>query len=213
MGSLLNAQRAVRVRSLDRECRGLDPCLLGIGGVVHLSPPPVPFAIARVHATEHLGPVRGINTTRFCADRDECLTRVVLTREQCSHFELVDRLLNLVQLVYRFGESLVVTLILGQLEKDGKVVNATAQSLYLANLPLHIGELRGDRLRLLLVIPQIGRRGLGLEVRKLQTQGREVENLLDAAQGVADGRDALGCFDGCHGDESLRDGPVLKSGP
>ena len=92
-----------------------------------------------------------------------------------------------------------VVLLLGQLEEDAEVVDAAAQGLGLADLGLEVGELAGDLLRRVRVVPQ-GRRGrLLLEHGDVCPQLVEVQDGLDRLHGRGEGLQLFGYIDDCHG--------------
>ncbi|GIH34838.1 hypothetical protein Mam01_50020 [Microbispora amethystogenes] len=61
-----------------------------------------------------------------------------------------------------------------------------------------MGEPAGDALRLVRVVPQIGRGSLLLQLGDLLAQGVEVEHVLDASQRAAKLVDLFGWIDDCH---------------
>jgi hypothetical protein len=67
--------------------------------------------------------------------------------------------------------------------QQADVVQAAAQLLHPAQVALQVGQLGGERLRGLDVVPEVGRGGLLLELGHLATQPVDVEDSLDGPQG------------------------------
>jgi hypothetical protein len=143
----------------------------------------VPLGPAQVHPHEHLGEVGGVDATGLGTDGHQCLTGVVLAGEQGADLELVDRLTQARQLPLGLGRGRLVVLLDGHLVQQPDVVEATAQLLHTAQVALQVGELGGQRLRGLDVVPEVGRGGLLLELGHLAAQSVDVEDRLDGLQG------------------------------
>jgi hypothetical protein len=143
----------------------------------------VPLGPAQVHPHEHLGEVGGVDATGLGADGHQRLAGVVLTREQGAHLELVDRLAQARQLPLGLGRGRLVALLDGHLVQQPDVVQPAAQLLHPAQVALQVGQLGGQRLRGLDVVPEVGRGGLLLELGHLAAQPVDVEDGLDGPQG------------------------------
>jgi len=76
-----------------------------------------------------------------------------------------------------------VALFLGHLVHQGDVVEPAAQLLHPAQVALQVGEPRGQRLRRLDVVPQVGRGGLLFEVGDLAAHVVDPQHGLDRLQG------------------------------
>ena len=111
-----------------------------------------------------------------------------------------------VELGLGLGQRVGVALVLGQLEQHPEVVEPPAQRLDPVELALHVGQPAGDLLGVLLVVPQVGGGGLLVEVGQLAAHRVEVEDRLDAAQGLVEVLELLGHVHGCHVQEAYATG-------
>ena len=154
---------------------------------------------AHVHAHEHLGEVRGVDAPGLGADGHQRLARVVVARQQGADLELVDRLAQGLQLALGLGGGRGVPLLHGHLVQQPDVVEPAAQLLDAAQVALQVGELGGERLGRLDVVPQVGGRGLLLQLGDLAAEPVDVEHRLDRGQGraqfVDDGGEVSGHVD------------------
>jgi hypothetical protein len=148
---------------------------------------------ARVHAQQHLGEVRGVDATGLRADGDQRVALVVFTGQQRADLEARDLLAQLRPVVVGVGLRVGVVGFLGELVEQRQVVQALAQVRHTAQLTLLVGELAGDLLRLLLVVPEVGLRRLLLQVRDSGAQPIEVHHRLDARKRGGEVLDV--CFD------------------
>ncbi|MPM14454.1 hypothetical protein SDC9_60816 [bioreactor metagenome] len=206
MGALLDREGAVRVRGADLEGGGLDPRLLGVGDVVDLGRVAVPLAPAQIHPHQHLGEVRGVDTTGLGADRHDGVALVVLTGQQRAHLERVEGLAQRPGLLVRVLEHRVVVLLDGQLDHHLEVLESLAQ----VGEPLHLGlecrQARRHPLRVVLVVPQVGGRHLLLQLGDLDLHGRRIGHRFDLPEGVLEVGDGLVDVFGCHEGEVYNGG-------
>ncbi len=152
--ALLDGEGAVGVRRVHGEGGRLDAGLFGVRRLDQLGLVAALLGPAQVHALELLGEVGGVDATGLGADVDERLTGVVLAGQEGTDLHLVQRLADGGQLGLGLGAGVRVVLLLGHLEEDREVVDPAAQRLRLPHLGLEVGELAGDLLRLVRVVPQ-----------------------------------------------------------
>src|SRR5664279_1396867 len=133
--ALLDRQRAVRERRLDRERRRLDAGLFGVGRVVDVDRVAVTVRPPRVHAEQHLGEVGRVDAAGFRTDRDQGVALVVLARQQRANLERLDLRLDLVDLAANLVDGTGVGLLLGQIDEHTEVVETHAK----AHDALHLG--------------------------------------------------------------------------
>ena len=103
------------------------------------------------------------------------------------------------------AQGVGVALVLGQLEEHREVVQPAAQRLDPVELTLQVREPAGHLLRVLLVVPEVGGGGLLVEVGQVAAHRVQVEDRLDAAQGLVELLELLGHVHGCHVQEDVRD--------
>ena len=213
VGARLDAQRAVRVRHLDREGGGLEAGLLRVRRLVDLGRVAVPLGPAQVHPHQHLGEVGRVHAAGAGPDGHHGLAGVVLAGEEGADLHLLDRL--------------------GQRRRarrpprrsDASSPSASAISSSRLGVvepgpqPLHPGDLTGqvrqagvDLLGARLVVPQVGGGGLLLELRLVPAQLVHVEDVLDVAQGGVEGLELfreVGCT---HNGQDYAARPVSRPG-
>ena len=175
--ALLDGEVAVHVLAVDDECGRLDAGLLRVRDVVDVDLVAVRLRPSGVHAHEHLGPVRRVDAAGAGADVDQGLALVVLAGQHRLDLEGVDGLGNLGQLLV--GQLGALTLLLGELVHHRQVLEPGAQVTQSTQLGLHAGELRGDPLGVVRVVPQARVGGLGLELAFPGGQLPGVHDLLD----------------------------------
>ena len=107
------------------------------------------------------------------------LALVVLAGEEGADLEVLDRLVDLAELGLGLGQRRRVVLLLGELDHDLDVVEALVELGEAVELALEGREPAGDAGRVLLVVPEVGRRDLLAEVGDLGTHAVEVEHLAD----------------------------------
>lgn len=198
VGALLDREGAVGVRHLHGEGGRLDAGLLRVRGLDELGLVALLLRPAQVHPLQLLGEVGGVDATGLGADVHQGLAGVVLTAQQRPDLHLVQGLLDGGELGLGLGTGVRVVLLLGHLEEHGEIVDPRAQRFGLPHLRLEVGQLAGDLLRLVRVVPQ-GRRGrLLLEHGDVCPQLVEVQNGLDRLHGRGEGLELFGYVDDCH---------------
>ena len=90
------------------------------------------------------------------------------------------------------GERRRVGLGLGQLEQHAGVVEPGPQPLQPVDLACDVGQPGGDLLRARLVVPEVGRGRLLLQLGLVPAQPVEIEHALDVAQGGVEGLELFG---------------------
>ncbi len=199
VGALLDRERAVGVGRLDREGRRLDAGLLGVRRVVDLGRVAVALGPAQVHPHQHLGQVGGVDAAGLGADGHQGLARVVLAGQQGADLELADASCASAASSGSASASVSgVALVLGQLEQHREVVEAPAQGLDPGQLALHVREPAGDLLRVLLVVPEVGRGGLLVEVGQVSRASRRGRAPSRCCQGLVELLELFCHVDGCH---------------
>src|SRR5690606_35440087 len=196
--ALLDGEGAVGVGRLHGEGGRLDAGLFGVRRLVDLRLVAVLLGPAQIHPLELLGEVGGVDAAGLGADVDQGLTGVVLAGQEGADLHLVQRLADRLELRLGLRPGVRVVLLLGHLEQHGEIVDPAAQRLGLPDLRLEVGELAGDLLRLVRVVPQ-GRRGrLLLEHGDICPDPVEVQDGLDRLHGRGEGLELFGYIDDCH---------------
>ena len=169
---------------LDREGGRLEAGLLGVRGVVDLGRVAVPLGPAQVHPQQHLGEVGRVHPAGAGPDGHQRLAGVVLAGEQGADLHLLDRLGQRRRSRRRPRRATPgVGLGLGQLQQHPRVVQPGPQPLQPVDLAVDVRQPRGDLLRLGLVVPEVRRGRLLLQLGLVPAQPVEVEDVLDVAQG------------------------------
>ena len=181
MGALLDGEGAVGVGRLDLEGGGLDSGLFRVGRVVDLRRVAVAFRPPQVHPHQHLGEVRGIDATCFGADGDQGLALVVLPGEQGADLLGVDLLLQGDPFLLGLDQGFLV--LVAKFEHDLQVIQALPQFLDPLEFGLGVGQLAGDLLRVVLVVPQVRSAGFLGQLVNAGLDLLDVHDGLDARQG------------------------------
>ena len=161
------------------------PGLLGVGGVVDLGRVAVPLGPAQVHPHQHLGEVGGVDPAGLGADGDQRVALVVLAGQQRPDLEGADVAVEVRPLGVGLDHELVrvgARLLVDHLVERREVVQARAERLGPLEVGLLVGEVAGQLLRGLDVVPQVGRRDLRLQLGDLAPQTVEVHRRLDAVE-------------------------------
>lgn len=142
----------------------------------------MPLGPAQVHPEQHFGEVGRVDAARFGADVDDGVAVVVFAGQQGADFERVDVLGEVGEVALGLGHAAGVAFVGGELVEHAEVVEALAQFGDAAQFGLPVGQLAGDLLRFLRVVPE-GRAGrLFLEFGDLRAQRFEVHHRLDLRQ-------------------------------
>ena len=132
---------------------------------------------------------------------------IELAVEQGAHLEFADGLLQLLQFALGLGEGVGVVLLGAHLDEHLEVVDRRVHVLDAVVLGVRARQRGGDLLRRIRVVPQIGGRGLLLEVDDLLLQLLEVEHLAHRRHRRAQVLDFVGKVDS-HAFQSIAcDGP------
>ena len=182
MGALLDREHAVGERLLDGEGRGLDAGLLGVGDVVDLRRVAVPLGPAQVHPQQHRREVGGIDPAGLRPHGDQRVALVVLPRQQGADLQRLDLALQRLQLALGLGQGARVVLLLAEFDQHREIVDAPPEPGQAVDFGLQPGQLRGDGLRIVLVVPQARGGRLDLEFGDLDPFAGRVEDALDRAQ-------------------------------
>ena len=170
MRAAFDRHAAIGVRGVDLECGGLDARLLGIRGVHHLGLVSIALGPAQVHAQQHLGEVRGIDTACAGSNGHDGGTGIVFAVHQRLDLHLVEILLDAFNLGLCLVERVGVVLLLAELDERGHIVETARGARQMLQLGLACAQLAHHLLRGLGVIPQSRSGGLLLKLGLLGLQ-------------------------------------------
>src|SRR5581483_1746650 len=171
----LGLRIAVRIRALDGERRALDARAFAGLLLEELGPEPAPLAPAEVHAEEHLGPVLRLEPAGAGMNLDDRVAGVVLAAEELPELELREAGFDLLDLRAELVQRVRIAF-LGELEEDLRLVDALALAAPPVDGVPDAGRLAADGLRLLGVLPEVGRRRLRAQVGGATLQRGEVKD-------------------------------------
>ena len=194
----LDREGPVRVRRVHREGRGLDAGLLGEGRVQTLTgscavrPSAGTSAAASRRSPSH-------HRHRRRADRDQRLAGVVLAVKERVDLESSIALRSDAISVTDLGQRIRVALGLGELQQHSGVVQPAAEALGLADLGLHVRQLRRDLLSPRLIVPEgrLGRHQLS-PARPSRCASGAGRNGLDGVQDLVEALQLLGVVNFSH---------------
>jgi len=137
-------------------------------------------------------------------DGDSHTAGVVFAGQQRADLELVDLLAERGEIAGGLFAGRLVVLTLGQFEHHPGVVEAAPQAVQPAQFPLQVGEPAGDRLGLLLIVPEPGVGGACPQVVSFTPHGLGVEDGLHAGKRRRQFREFICGIGTCHAGKPTR---------
>ena len=120
----------------------------------------------REHAQQHRGPVLRVGATGARVHFADRVALVVLAAEQRAELEPVEGAPEIVELRRDLGLDRLVVFLAPELEQRLHVGDAAVEVVDQLDVVAHRGELAAHLARLVGIVPEIGRRRLGLERRQ-----------------------------------------------
>jgi len=182
VGACFDAQRAEGVGGIHLDGRALDAGFFRVAHVEHLHGVVVLLGPAQVHAQQHLGEVGRVDAAGAGTDGDDRRTHVEFAVEQRVHLEVAEHLRDAREFRGGLVSRFLVTLGVGEFHQHLKVVEAGLDAHDAGQLRLAMAQLAGHLLRVVGVVPQIGRTGLFIQVGDIGAESFDIDHRPDVVK-------------------------------
>ena len=167
--AVLRLEQAVRVVAGDDERRALDAGFFGRRLLDDLDLPALALAVADQHAHQHLRPVARVDAAGAARDLDDRAAAIELARQHAPELEVVERASrSRATCALGFLRRRLVARLLGELEQDLGIRQRADLRVPGADDLLELLLVAQQRLRLLLVVPEVRARRDRVELLDLQ---------------------------------------------